>query len=247
MEFDLDKFSAKKPSKQERRQRDLELWNQWDQNGRRKEDMGPLFTQFRGMIHSKSREWTGLTEIPPVAVKAAFNAQFVNAVNSFDPSKGTLHTWVGSNLQGGNRWLKKHQNIARIPETRSGAKIGQFKSTRAHLDEALGREPTTFEMAESLGWSPKEVSLLESELRQSHVRSGFEIDPLDIMPSKEKEAIHNVYYDLDPEEQLVYDYTLGAHGKQELRPTQIADKLGISKSKVSRLRDRIMGKLKNHL
>lgn len=238
---------AAKQDKGSRRERDLELWNQWNANGRKQEDLKPLFGQFRGMIRSKANEWLGRSEIPPTAVHAAFNVQFVNAMKTFDPDKGNLNSWVGTNLKQGNRWLMKHQNMARIPETRSGKKVGQFQAVRAHLDEALGREPTHIEMAEHLGWAPKDVSLLDRELRKSHISSGFELDPVDVLPSREKEALHNVYYELDPEEQLVYDYTLGAHGKPELRPTQIAQQLGYSPSKVSRMRNRIMDKLKKHL
>lgn len=250
MELQIEKLAArrkKKPSREERSRRDLELWREWDSQGRDPGDLKPLFTQFRGKIRSKSNEWIGRVEIPPVAIQTEFNKQFVHAVKTFKPEKGPLAPWVDRNLLKGNRWLMKHQNFARIVETRSGKKVSQFKAAQAHLDEALGREPTHIEMAENLGWSPKEVATLGTELRKSLVASESMVDPVDIMPSREKEALHNVYYELDPKQQLVYDYTLGAHGKPELRPTQIAQKLGYSNSKVSRIRKDIMRKLKIHL
>lgn len=246
LDFQDEKLAAKKP-KEDYRGDDLALWQQWDQNGRRQEDLNPLFSQFRGMIRSKANAWIGKAEIPPAAVQASFNAQFMNAINTFDPDKGRLGPWVGNHLKQGNRWLMKHQNIARIPESRSGKKIQMFTASRAHLDEVLGREPTHIEIAENLGWSPKEVSLLDREIRTSAIGSGFEMDPVDVMPSREKEALNNVYYELAEEEKLVYDYVLGAHGKPELKPTQIAQQLGYSPSKVSKLKNKIMDKLKKHL
>ena len=230
-----------------REKKDLALWNQWNDNGRQPEDLKPLFSQFRGKIRSKSKEWVGRVEIPPAAIKAEFNKQFVNAVKTYDPDRGPLGPWVGTNLRKGNRWLMKHQNFARIVETRSGKNVRHYKDAFSHLEEAFGREPTHIELAENLGWAPKEAEALGKELRKSLVASGSVIDPVDVMPSREKEVLHNVYYELAPQEQLVFDYTLGWHGKQELRPTQIAQKMGLNNSKISRIRKKIMDKISDNL
>lgn len=245
MDLDFLKESADDIS---RKQKDIQLWQQWNEKGRQPEDLSPLFTQFRGTIRSKVNQWVNRVEVPPAAIHAEFNKQFIRALETYDPNKGAaLNSWVTKILDKGHRWVTTYQNIARIPETRSGKKIREFKTAKSHLDEYLGREPTHIEIAEHLGWSPKEAATLDKELRKSHISSQFEIDPVDVMPSREKQALHDVFYELTPEEQLVYDYTIGAHGKPELKPMQIAQTLGYSPSKVTRIRNSIMSKLEKHL
>lgn len=248
MDLDFLKESAGGQDKDKLKARDLELWHQWNNNGQKPEDLKPLFTQFRPTIRNQVKQWSNRVEVPPVAIQAEFNKQFVKALQTYDPGFGRpLNNWVTDVLRKGNRWVGTYQNIARIPETRSHGTVREFKTAKAQLDTELGREPTHIEIAEHLGWSPKQAETLDRELRKAHVAEGFEIDPVDVMPSVEKEALHNVFYELTPEEQLVYDYTIGAHGKPELRPMQIAQQLGYSGSKVSRLRNSITAKLKKHL
>jgi DNA-directed RNA polymerase specialized sigma subunit len=248
LDLEFLKESADEQDKASRRAKDIELWDTWKANGQKPEDLKPLFNAFKGTIRSKVNTWSNRVEVPPTAIHAEFNKQFVHALQTYDPNKGAnLKTWVDRTLNKGNRWVGSYQNIARIPETRSHGTIREFKSAKLQLDESLGREPTHFEVAEHLGWSPKTVETLDRELRKSYVSSGFQIDPVSVMPSPEAEALYNVYYDLTPEEQLVYDYTVGAHGKPELKPMQIAETLNMSRSKVSNLRNSITSKLRKHL
>jgi DNA-binding MarR family transcriptional regulator len=54
-----------------------------------------------------------------------------------------------------------------------------------------------------------------------------------------------IRYQLTPEELLVYEYTIGAGGKPKLRPGEIATKLGMHPTKVSRLRNSITKKIES--
>jgi len=205
--------------------------------------MRPLLSNFRPLIRSKSNQFAGRVEIPPASVHAEFNKQFVRAVKTYDPNKGAaLGTWVSTNLRKGQRWITAHQNIARIGEQRV-YKVGRFNAAKSRLDEELGREPTTLELAEDLGMSEREVGTLRTEIRQANISSGFELDPVEILPSKEKEALRFVNYELTPEERLVKEYLLGENGRPELKQGQIAKKMGVSPSKVTRLKQSIAKKL----
>jgi hypothetical protein len=253
LDHQLDKEAARRKQfgmsaeKQDLVQKDLDLWNKWNSGGRKQDDLRPLFTQFRGMIRSKTNEWKDRVEVPPVAIQAEVNKNFIRAMKTFNPDKGKLNSWVGTHLLKSNRWIGAHQNLGRIIENRSGKKVRQLHSAHAYLDESLGREPSHTELAEHLGWAPKTVETLQKELRKSQVASAFEVDPVDVMPSREREAMHMVYPTLSPGEQLVFDYTLGWHGKPELKPMQIADKLGYSGAKLSRIRKKITGELDSFL
>ena len=55
----------------------------------------------------------------------------------------------------------------------------------------------------------------------------------------EQAALRRVYFDLDSDERLVYEYTLGQHGKQKLKAGAIAREMGKSPAWVSRKRKKI--------
>lgn len=240
MDLDLSKFGAK--SKSDLRQQDLQLWRQWKDNGEKPEDLRPLLTNFRGIIRGQSNRWANNVEVPPAVVHAEFNKQAINAFRRYDPNKGTqLNTWVHNNLIKAQRFVTSIQNTARISEKRV-YKIGEYQRAASSLDDMFGRPPTTEEMADHLGWSAKEVMQVSTDNRKDLIESAFEGDPTTIMPSRTSEVLRLVYCDLTPEEQLVYEYTLGAGGKPQLTPGKIAKKLGMSSSKVTRVRDKIYKK-----
>jgi len=245
LELDLAKFSA--VGKADRNRRDLELLDQWKQGGEKPDDLRPLLGNFRGLIRSQSRQWESNVELPPAAVRAEFTKQAVQAFRTYQPDKGaTLGSWVGTNMKKAQRYVTTYQNTARIGEHRV-YKIGQYQTAKASLDDQLGREPTTEELADHLKWSPREVGRMNAEIRKAHIESAFEGSPMNLMPSREAEVLRLVKYDLSPEERLVYEYTVGDGGKPQLKPGQIATRLNMSPAKVTRVREAIYQKMKGHL
>jgi DNA-directed RNA polymerase specialized sigma subunit len=206
--------------------------------------MRPLLKGFRGMIRSHANQYSGNVEIPPAAINAEFTRHAVRAIQTYDPNRGAaLGTWVGNNLVKGKRWISQHMNTARISEGRV-YKVGDFQNTRQRLDQKFGRPPSTHEMAEHLGWSPKEVERLEKEIRSDLIGSDMTVDPYEIMPSKAKEILSFLPYELSGQEKTVYEYTLGTGGKPKLNGNQIAQKMGVSPSTVSRIKNSIAKKAK---
>jgi DNA-directed RNA polymerase specialized sigma subunit len=187
--------------------------------------------------------------MPPAVIHAEHNKQFLKALRSYDPDKGKLGTWVGSYLKKApHRFLTTYQNPARIVETRTGAKRGIFDNAIATLDDQLGREPTAQELSEHLSWSLPEVERAMSEGRKA-VYAGsapYGLDPTTNMPSRATEIARFIKPELSPEETLVWEYTTGEGGKPQLRPGEIASKLGMSPSKISRLRNAIADKIKKY-
>lgn len=243
--------STKEASKKdltETKRQDIELWKKWKEGGQAPNDLRPLLKNFRGLIRSKSNRWAQNTDLPAAAVHAEFNKQFVNALRTYDPNKGTkLGSWVTTNLKKAQRWASTYQNPARVQETRY-YKIGEFDNTVAQLDEQLGREPTNLELAEALKWSEEEVTRMQKEKRPTLYSSAFEgYDPTTIVPSRESEVLRLIRFELSPEELLVYEYTGGYGGKPKLRPGQIAKKLNMSPSKITRIRNSIANKMKKYL
>ena len=237
------KKAAKEEDRAELRARDLQLWSDWKQNGEKADDLRPLLSNFRGMIRGKANFWASRADMPEAAVHAEFNRQFVNALQSYNPEKGAnLGTWVTNRLKKAQRWVTEHQDPTRTQETRY-YQMGKWDNSFATLSDQFNRDPTTREMAEHLGWSEPEAGRMEREKRKSLYSSRFDgWDPTQIMPSAASEQLKFARYELhDPTELAVYDYTIGAYGKEQLKPNQIAQKLKISPSKVTRIRQKIAG------
>ena len=241
--------TAAKLSVAERAKRDLDLWQAWKDSNEHPDRLRPLLHQMKPLIRSRANRWANNVDLPPATVHAEFNKQFVNAARTYDPTKGAaLGSWVQTNLQKAQRWISTYQNPARIIETRITQK-GAFDNAVSTLDDLLGREPTTLELAEHMGWSEPEVTRMQAESRKALYTgaSATGYDPMELMPSRETEVLDLVRHELNPEEMLVYEYTLGAGGKPKLRPGDIARKLKMSPSKISRLRNSITAKIKAYL
>lgn len=238
---ELDKEAASSRAK-----KDHELWNQWDQNGRKPEDLEPLMKQMNPLINRAANVYSGKVNIPRSAVKAEFQIQAINAFNNYDPNRGAaLGTHLTWQLKKGKRFISTYQNIGRIPETRIHH-ITTFKNARDELTDQLGREPSGQELATKLKWPLTQVSAMELELRKEVPTSTLQSDMTSLKPSKEGELLRLIQYDLTPEELSVYELLLGVNGKPQLKPGQIASKLNMSPSKVSRIKNSIGQKAKKY-
>jgi RNA polymerase primary sigma factor len=237
-----------------RQQFEIDQWQKWKQSGEDPEELRPLLASMKPLIRSQSNVFKGrVRDIPPAAIEAEFNRHAMTAFRTYDPNRGAkLSTHVRNQLQKAKRYVATHQNIAYIPEHRVW-KIGEFQTAQGELSEKFGRDPTNQELSEKLRWSPNEVSRMNTELRRDLPTSGFvspeggSVDPYSMMPSREREVLNLIEYDLSSEEKLVFEHTYGRHGKQQLQPGQIARKLNFSPSKVSRLRKSITDKMKSYL
>ena len=241
--LDLVKDAGRK-KKDPLKQEDFLLWQTWNTGGRKPRDLSPLKKQFKGLIRKESNYWASRADLPPASVHAEFNKQFVNAMKTYDPGKGAaMSTWVRNNLRKAHRWISSYQDPTRIAESRY-YNIRQFQSVKSALDDQLGREPTSLEIAERLKWPEVEVQRMEAELRGAIYSGGFGDkdgmgDPTKLTPSREGEVLRLLPYQLSPEQLSVFDYLVGRGGKPKLKSNQIAKRLGLSTSKVSRIKAEI--------
>ena len=228
-----------------RSDKDLELWERWKNNGKKPEDFQKLKANFRGMIRSQTNVFANQVEIPPPAIQAEFGQQFARAVDTYDPSRGAkLSTWVQHNLQKGKSYITKHQNVVRMTEKRVW-KVGDFQNAKSQLHSELNREPTTQELSERLKWHPREVGRMEAQLRSDYIASDMQVDPFEFRPSAEREALSYLPYELDDDEKFVYEHVMGINGKRKMTGTEIAQELGYSNAKVSRIRTNVAKKAKS--
>jgi len=234
------------PSKEKLREtqkQELQLWHTWHTGGRKPEHLKPLLDSYKPLLEMRAKSWKGNVELPTSTIDKEFQRHFVNAVKTFNPERGVkLNTWVDHNLKKAGRYMRTYQNMGKIPEGQI-AKITEFKVAQEHLTNQLGHEPDTHSLASHLGWSPKRVERMHKELRKDLPTSQFKHDPADFLHPRELEAIKLMQYDLTNEERAVYEYTFGMNGKPQLQPGQIAKITKINGPKVSRIRNKLRGKL----
>lgn len=230
-----------------KKEREIEMWKAWKASGEKPKALKPLLASFKPLIQSRASVYKGkLRMVPDSAIEAEFNIQFVNALKSYDPSKGALGTYVYRYLDKAKRYMVENQNIGRIPENRA-YKIRAFTAARDELSEELGRQPDDKEMAKKMGWDVAEVQRMDSELRNDLVAQGFEEDPYTFTPSKSEETLRLFKYELAGEERDVYEYLTG-YGKQQVVSTnEIARLMNIPDYKVSRIKQSIQTKLKRYI
>jgi DNA-directed RNA polymerase specialized sigma subunit len=174
-----DEFKAQQ--KQE-----LDMWHNWNNNGRQPDHLQPLYEAYKPLIANKSRVYTNRVEMPTSAIEAEFKKHFVHAVKTFNPTRGAqLNTWVQTNLQKAGRYVKTYQNMGKIPE-RQIANIRKFDDAKFELTQKHGIEPDTRMMADHLGWPHRRVIQMQKERRKDLPTSGFEHgDPTELLSPKE--------------------------------------------------------------
>lgn len=225
--------------------REVDLWHTWNNNGRKPEHLKPLLESYKPLLQGVANKFRTV-EIPVSSIHAELRKQFVTAVKTYNPKRGTqLNTWVQTHLQKGSRFIKTYQNLGKIPEGQI-SKIREYKQAKEFLLNKHGFEPDTKALADHMKWPHKRVAQLQKELsREDKAASNYLHDPAEFLAPKELEAVHILQFDtrLSPEERTVYEYTFGMNGKPRLQPGQIAKQTSIHPSKVSRIRTKLKGYL----
>jgi DNA-directed RNA polymerase sigma subunit (sigma70/sigma32) len=221
------------------------MWRTWKSDPT-EENLEPLLTSLQPLVNKRVAEFSR-APVPPGAVRGQANLCVMRALNSYDPNKGAaLGTHVHIHLKKVSSFVAKHQNLGRIPEHRVN-RITDFKNAKEELTQQMGHPPDALSLAEHLGpkWSINEVSRMEAELRPDLISSkGIEPDSLtDIEYSRDREVLRYIYQELTAEERAVFEYSHGINGKPELQAGEIANVMGISQPKVSRIRRKIDLKL----
>lgn len=230
---------------------DVDLWRQWKESGEDPDRLQPLLQSLNSTIQANVRKHRAPRIHPPV-IEAEARSLTVKALRRYDPAKGTvITTHVQNNLKGLNRFVKKHQNFTRIVEAQAN-RIGDYDRAKASLSEELGREPTTLELADRLKMSVKKVSRLEKEIRRDRFDLGpsddlVESNPFEAPLPVEREIIQMLPYELNINEQLVFNYLFGQGGKKRITSTgKISKELGWSDSKVSQVKKAVIKKYQEY-
>jgi DNA-directed RNA polymerase specialized sigma subunit len=237
---------------QTRAAKDIHLWNKWKSTNS-KSDLKDLLRAYDPVIHKWVSQFAH-SGVPYPALEAETKLNTIKAFQSYDPAKGTqLNTHVTNYLQKGQRLVYESKALTRIPEHRA-TRVSTFMSVKDHLKEKLNREPTVDELQEELAathpigdgenhWSPAEIARMTAELHKTLLTSEDSLQEMAVQtPSEDSKLIDYVYYELLPQEKAVFEYLTGRGGKPMLDGINIAKKLNLTPSRVSRIRQKIADK-----
>lgn len=183
--------------------------------------------------------------VPLRVMELEAKRQASQALLEWQPMAGaTVATFLNTRLrQRLSRWVMEHQNPARIPEEHV-RRIGGYNRAMDELSDRLGREPSTAEIADHMGVPLKHITKLRKLLRPTVSADsdiGQSLEAVEADPEYNRAVL--AYYGMTEMERQVFDYSLGAHGKPQLGPSEIALKLKVSPSRVSALKEAVAKKL----
>lgn len=230
-----------------RRQKEHNLWEQWNTTGRQPEHLEPLLDSFKPLVAQKVREWA-----PPMIPKSAFEGELhkhlIHAFESYNPNRGaSLSTHVHHRIQKAKRYMNQYQNMAYIPEGKTRY-IGAIQKAQNQLTQDFGRQPTHEEIADHIGMPVKKVRDITESMRKDIPGSTWETDANPQMLNREREVLDLLKYNLTEEELQVFDHVFGLNGHEKIDATKdIAKKLGKSDSQVSRLKTSILNKYRAYV
>jgi len=221
---------------------DLQLWNQWNQGGRKRGDLEPLLDNLDPLVHNAVNQYAGKVNIPSEAIQSKAEDLAIKGIKSFNPGKAQLSTHVDWQLRGLNRFVTTYKNPARIPQHQTH-KIQALITTRDRMTSAMGRPPTDYALARKLHWTPRQVGSLQKGLsRRVLDPEMFKLrDPRSFSPSRFKEVMQLLPSELGPREKFVFKATYGIGRQKPLSASQMAKKLRTSQATISRTRKRVAG------
>jgi DNA-directed RNA polymerase specialized sigma subunit len=188
-------------------------------------------------------------DIPPRLIQAEAEKAFIEALKDYNPNMGAkLSTHVINRQRRVDRFVKSHQNLARVVESRAQT-WGDYQGARSLLQDQLGRDPTAKELAELMSTrmkksvTPREAARYMAEDRRDLVQTGLDQNAFVMMPTQDRLVLKMVEEELTPEERAVYERMFGLNGAPQQKPGEIARSLRIHPSKVSRLSASITKKI----
>ena len=189
------------------------------------------------------------SDVPESVLRSKAKLILADTLENYDPSKGEFTSILNQNLMGLNRFVGDSMQI-RMPEK----KRQQINKVKNAIYNEYGDDEADVDYAhigKIIGMSPKSIKAIYTQSKRSIVTD----------PSIESYVEHgaNQYGNINDEVDKIYpmlptqthkdvfDYSMGTHGKQELKTnTDIANRIGISESYVRKIKDQILKNWNNN-
>ena len=207
--------------------KDLELWRTWKRT-QSSTDLQALLNQMQPIIMREVNKWSNA--MSRSLLEAEGKRLAVEAFQQYNPNAGTaLSTYVASRLPKLSRIVYSNQNVARMSETKA-LLFHAYNSANNELRDRHGREPTTDELADHLGWSRKKLTQFQ---KQSSRRELIESEEHPDYEEEDDHLVDFIYHDLTPLQKSIFEYRTGYNGKPQLSGADICKKLKITQGQLS--------------
>lgn len=204
-----------------------------------------LKSRHKKMVFLYVNKYNG-SPVPKEAREAEAWKYFDDAVQNYDPhSAAEFSTYLDYQLRKIDRFVKKHQNVARIPEALAG-KIGDYNRTSQQMAQQLGRQPTHHEMSKAMDMDVKHIKQLHKSLRGDLFEGKFESET-DQNSEELDWLLVDLRDELNEQEKRVYDHLIGYKVPQISNKQELAIKLNISPGRLSQITGSIAKKIHPHL
>lgn len=222
-----------------RQEKDLAYWRAWKKTNST-QDLEALLKRLQPLIFREVVKWQSV--VPSVALEAKAKLLTVEALRTYNPNMGAaIGTHVASRLRKVSRSVYPYQHVVRLPENKQ-LLYNSFNIATSNLHENLGREPTTTELADELGWSSKKVKDFQTSYgRRELVESeGANLDTVD----SESMLVDFYYNDLPPKDKLLFEDITGYNGKRVLNNTELRRKHNLTQGQLSHKKRKFVDSIK---
>lgn len=252
-----DYFSERQKVAAKRRQEDIDMLSQWQEQDRAGKVDPKLTTQlmqrFEPVRRSAQNKYKAQLTGPGFDTKS--RTLLVDAMRSYDPSKGAApSTHLTTNLQRLYRENLQQQSVQNT-EAEAGL-FGHMDRAKSELADELGRDPEENEILGRVNeFLPAKRRIDLPRFQQVQQRRGgsvlsssFESNPetpeqVQHQTALQSQKLDLLPYDLNEQELAVYNHLFGRGGQRATTSTgAIAKKIGVSAPTVSRLRKAIAQK-----
>lgn len=219
---------------------DTDLIKRWKKN-RDYNAYQQLKRRNKNMVYKKVNTYSA-SPVPTSALEAEAWKLFDDAVNSYDPKKGAqFSTHLNYQLRKLDRFTKKYQNIARIPENLS-SQIGDYDRSVQTLGKQFNRQPTHSEVANHMGIPVKHVKQIHTSRRGDMFEGKSEFD-VNQLSDHSDWLLRELRDELNPQEKMVYDHLIGYKKRKYTNKKLLAQKLGMSAGRLSQITRSISTKI----
>jgi DNA-directed RNA polymerase sigma subunit (sigma70/sigma32) len=184
---------------------------------------------------------TGAYDDPYIKSQARLVA--ADAVKSFNPSSGArIHSWVSTQMPRLKRMKRESQSVVKVPERIQLDAYHLYNKEMEFMDKHE-REPDLHELADLSSMSIKRIQKVREATRKTP--SEFQLPDTSAESSSDfaVEAADYVYGDLDYTDRKILEFKTGYGGSPILPPKEVATRLKLTPSQLTRRSARIALKM----